>query len=262
MTETEWLSGGNVNGMLCFLDERNRASPRQFRLYACACARRGWHWLADDRSRRAIEVAERFADGRATVPELEAAGEAARAVVARVQTEATPVNGSVLAAVRAAAATTFRVTVAFNARRLAQASSLAAAIDASYYLAQAMVHADPETEDGLGEYKQQAALLREIVANPLRSDGGQTRSKSGTLRRFVADWLRRPTPLDRWRRRNAAVVQTARDIYAERRFAALPILATALEQAGCPDEEIAAHCRAPGQHTRGCWAVDLLLGNE
>jgi hypothetical protein len=257
MTETEWLSGGNVNGMLCFLDERNLASPRQFRLYACACARRGWHWLADERSRRAIEVAE-----RATVPELEAAGAAARAVVARVQTEAAPGNGSVLAAVRAATATTFRTTVPFNARRLAQASSLAAAIDASYYLAQAMVHAEPETEDGLTEYKQQAALLREIVNNPLRDDGGQTRSKSGSLRRFAADWLRRPTPLDRWRRRNAALVRTARDIYAERRFGALPMLATALEQAGCPDEELAAHCRAPGQHTRGCWAVDAMLGLE
>jgi hypothetical protein len=42
----------------------------------------------------------------------------------------------------------------------------------------------------------------------------------------------------------------------------LPILADALEEAGCTDADILAHCRGPGPHVRGCWVVDLLLGKE
>ena len=40
------------------------------------------------------------------------------------------------------------------------------------------------------------------------------------------------------------------------------ILADALEEAGCHDLDILAHCRQPGEHVRGCWVVDLLLGKE
>jgi hypothetical protein len=40
------------------------------------------------------------------------------------------------------------------------------------------------------------------------------------------------------------------------------ILADALEEAGCTDVKILSHCRQPGEHVRGCWVVDLLLGKE
>jgi hypothetical protein len=52
----------------------------------------------------------------------------------------------------------------------------------------------------------------------------------------------------------------ARRIYDERAFHDLPILADALEEAGCTDAEILAHCRSSGEHVRGCWVVDLVLG--
>jgi hypothetical protein len=42
----------------------------------------------------------------------------------------------------------------------------------------------------------------------------------------------------------------------------LPILADALEDAGCTDRAILEHCRGPGPHVRGCWVVDLLLGKQ
>jgi hypothetical protein len=54
----------------------------------------------------------------------------------------------------------------------------------------------------------------------------------------------------------------ARMIYEERSFDQMPELADALEAAGCTDEDILAHCRGPGEHARGCWVVDLLLGKE
>jgi hypothetical protein len=61
--------------------------------------------------------------------------------------------------------------------------------------------------------------------------------------------------------RTAAVVALAQTIYQERAFERLPILADALETAGCDDGHVLNHCRQPGSHVRGCWAVDLILGN-
>ena len=51
-------------------------------------------------------------------------------------------------------------------------------------------------------------------------------------------------------------------IYQERAFAELPILADALEDAGCTDPTLLDHLRRPGPHFRGCWALDLLRGER
>jgi hypothetical protein len=58
------------------------------------------------------------------------------------------------------------------------------------------------------------------------------------------------------------VVRLAQRIYDGRAFGRLPALADTLEEAGCTDADILAHCRQPAEHVRGCWAVDLLLGKE
>jgi hypothetical protein len=58
-------------------------------------------------------------------------------------------------------------------------------------------------------------------------------------------------------------VALARGIYTERAFDRLPILADALQDAGCENADMLSHCRGPNQvHVRGCWVVDLLLGRE
>ena len=62
--------------------------------------------------------------------------------------------------------------------------------------------------------------------------------------------------------RSTDAVGVARAIYDDRAFDRLPILADALMDAGCDDEQILAHCRGPGPHVRGCWVVDLVLGKE
>jgi hypothetical protein len=56
------------------------------------------------------------------------------------------------------------------------------------------------------------------------------------------------------------VVALAQGIYAESAFDRMPILADALQDAGCMNEDVLNHCRDPKQfHVRGCWVVDLLL---
>ncbi len=58
------------------------------------------------------------------------------------------------------------------------------------------------------------------------------------------------------------VVELAQAIYDYSAFDRMPILADALEKAGCDNEEILRHLRGPGPHGRGCFVVDLLLGKE
>jgi hypothetical protein len=62
--------------------------------------------------------------------------------------------------------------------------------------------------------------------------------------------------------RTEAVVGLARGMYESRDFGPMPVLADALEDAGCADADVLAHCRGPGPHVRGCWVVDLVLGKE
>ncbi len=62
--------------------------------------------------------------------------------------------------------------------------------------------------------------------------------------------------------RTSTVVGLAAAIYADRAFDRLPILADALEEAGCANADVLAHCRGPGPHARGCWVVDLILGKS
>lgn len=60
--------------------------------------------------------------------------------------------------------------------------------------------------------------------------------------------------------RTATVLALADGIYVERGWERLPVLADALEDAGCTQPDILGHLRGPGPHARGCWVVDLLLG--
>jgi hypothetical protein len=86
------------------------------------------------------------------------------------------------------------------------------------------------------ELAAQAELLRDIFGP------NAVTSSSGT-----ASWL---TP---------DLVELAQAIYEERAFDRTPILADALEKAGCDNAEVVCHLRGPGPHVRGCWALDLIL---
>ena len=89
------------------------------------------------------------------------------------------------------------------------------------------------------ERTAQSELLRCMVNNPFRP--------ASTISTDLLSW------------NNGSVFKLAQGIYDQRAFDRLPILADALEEAGCTNADILNHCRQPGEHVRGCWVVDLLL---
>ena len=117
--------------------------------------------------------------------------------------------------------------------------------------------------------KDQLTLLSEL----LNSCGLQLAARN-VLERLSGDpqlsgWARRvirccPAAVDpAWLRWNDGTVRKiAATIAAEKSFPDLPVLADALQEAGCENDVVLAHCRAGAEHRRGCWVVDWLLGKE
>ncbi len=63
--------------------------------------------------------------------------------------------------------------------------------------------------------------------------------------------------------RTSTSVAIAQGMYEPRDFTAMPILADALQDAGCDNDDVLNHCRgASATHLRGCWVVDLVLGKN
>ena len=292
MTEQEWLACDDPAAMLEFVTGHNAnlaegvgggqpVSDRKLRLFACACCRQAWHLLRDDapcpqcqgkspnwtkyrqhgqgmydicevcsntgrvnRSRRAVEVAERYADGQTAATNLlEARVESAKV--------GTPLGWA-----------------AHGCCRKCPDPDALGFWQRCHWL--------PE------QFPAQADLLRDIVGNPFRP--------AAVTLAEMSSWLL-------WN--DGAVHKLACVIYDERRFGDLPILADALEEAGCDNADILQHCRNQewcigcsvgggderyygggggwcsmcdksglglhtmplrGPHVRGCWVLDLILG--
>ena len=106
-----------------------------------------------------------------------------------------------------------------------------------------------------------SALQRTIEATTFRGTQATVIPSLANLIRDVAGNPFCPvTFATEWR--TSTVTALAETIYADRTFGNLPVLADALEDAGCEHADILSHCRGPGPHVRGCWVVDLVLGKE
>jgi hypothetical protein len=214
MTEAEWLAATDPMPMLEFL--KGKPSDRKLRLVACACVHRLGGHLKDERSKQALELAERFADGTANKAELRRARQAVRAAQ----------EGLVLDLKRRAEGSAYEV-VALAATE----KDFVKAIPESWPVARLQA-----TGIRVAREPFPSILLREIIGNPFRPI---------TLN---PSWL------------TSTVLALATGIYDEKGFDRLPILADALQDADCDNEEILNHFRQPGEHCRGCWALDLVLG--
>lgn len=198
------------------------ASARKRRLYAVACCRRIRPLLTDPRSRNAVELAERYAEGMASEEELLIAEEeAANAIVTAgidhdSQWHANPVICAAYAACEAAAPD--------EALR-----------DVVHY-----------------ECDRRAA----VAAQALGFQHGFRDLWLDIFEGYVSNTQIAPAD------RSETVLQMANTIYREGQFEVMPILADALEDCGCDNTAILEHCRCHSDHARGCWALDLLLDRE
>ncbi len=113
---------------------------------------------------------------------------------------------------------------------------------------------------GLGSDAHKVGRGLESAAKAIEHEGTATATELiGSLIREVFGNPFRPVAFDpAWR--TATVEAIAAGVYADRAFDRLPVLADALEDAGCDAADLLAHLRGPGPHVRGCWAVDLVLG--
>jgi hypothetical protein len=226
MDERQWLEATDPAWMLEFLGER--AGERKRRLFACACARRALRLQPDDRLETCLAVAEQLADGKA--------GEDDRARA--LQTVREIRYGGPEDQLRTNVSCAVYYTLSDSAQD--------AAADASGQAIRAAIEDMRRRQPGsvarvsyTPEHAAQAALLRCLFGNPHRRP---------QVDPAVLAW------------NSATVSKMAHAIDETRAFEQLPILADALEEAGCTDREILDHCRGGGEHVHGCWVLDHLLG--
>jgi hypothetical protein len=233
--------------MLRFVQGSGRASDRKLRLFGVECCHRIWDLLMDQRSRRAVDVAEAFAEGLAGKVALGAARGEARAAVRLVAGRNYPSSYQRKIAQRAAEAaaglTSKRVgkVICSVAGAAAEAAAEKAGLDGG----RSGVHGLTRAARMHSESGSQRALLVEFL--------GPLPFRTMTV---APAWLA-------WE--NGRVKQLAQAAYEHRAMPSgclgpdrLAILADALEEAGCVHTEVLGHLRGPGPHIRGCWAVDLI----
>jgi hypothetical protein len=218
MTEAEWLASDDPRPMLQALG--GRVHDRKRRLFAAACARRVVH-LLPAMAGEAINAAEAYADGRIDKAKLKEVFKAAEAAARRARSDKS-------------AHFVVRDVVTLSAKH------------ACWYVAWEAGYVGDDMPDGReGEWKCQAALLRDIIGNlfqPVAIEPGWLTPTSIHL--ATAAYEERALP--------SGELDTAR----------LAVLADALEEAGCSDTVILGHLRSPGPHVRGCWAIDLILSKD
>ncbi len=211
MTEAEWFSTTDVRRLVGL--SLGEVSARKLRLFMVAWCRHNWERITVPAEKDATELAERFADGKASKKQLEALFDECR----------TNLYGTALGFLL-----------------WPDSSQMAECVDR--FCLNGAGHPPYRTDDQGETYRVgqafKVAIFRDIAGNPFRRSF------------FVRAW------------RTDTALALARQMYASRDFSAMPILADALQDAGCDSDDVLSHCRGPGPHVRGCWVIDLVLGKE
>jgi hypothetical protein len=269
VTEQEWLSCEDPQ--LLYAQARravsliSKSGRRRLRLYACACCRQVWH-LLDAAARAAVEAAEGNADGRIAQADLDKVRH--RATMSAYDTVLGPrpvrrVEGAPRAskdAVRCA-----RWVAAGAARSVAESSVTTQAAQAAWYAlhAAACLAADRQAHviATCGSPRNLLRAAADLAADKQAAVVALCRSQCDLLRDIFGNPFQPVRADPAWLHRNEGIVlKLAQALYDERAFERLPLLADAVEDAGCTEDALVSHLRGPGPHARGCWALDLLRG--
>ena len=260
MTEAEWLTCEEPKAMINFISDH--FDERKMRLFALAGCRRVEHLLTphEKNCRAAIAALERRLEGTASENDLQT-----------ILLMSIEIHGHVRnpghAAGYALDAATYVVYCLGNANWQALTDNVSEAI--AYDALARSGNRELERIDtlwmqrhsGFDEFHWQrdadaVTSLPEYLA-PLKVE----RSNQADLLRDIFGNPFHPATFDpAWS--TETVVALARQMYESRDFSAMPIMADALQDAGCGDEQVLSHCREPGVHVRGCFVVDSCLGNE
>lgn len=243
MTEEEWQASINPRAMVEFLQGATEAvrtrwqgprearrfavSERKLRLIACACCTKVVDLLPGDAHRRLLALAKRAAEGPV-------AAERALAQIQRTNREWRRFR-------EAHAEGDFALRTVGEAR-LAVLVALQGGPGLGGVFDHAVRAFSPLSSSAIErELAQMADLAREVIGNPFRVE----------------------PMVEAWRSADGGVVRRlARAIYDEETYHDLPVLADALQDAGCTSAAMLEHCRSGGPHVRGCWALDRVLGLE
>jgi len=243
MTQAEWLACTATYEMSRFLE--GKATLRKWRLVAVACLRRVVSYRTvqvefDNRSepdwRAIIKVVEEFIEGRVDETRLARAHQTCRSgVFSSLTKPAHDFDSS-------------------DARLIVHI----AAIDSRYSV--------PDYEVGSQQHRFYCAKT-EAPRN--RAQAAEERAQCDIFRCVFGHIFSQDSILNepiikpvllQWN--DGIVRKIAQAIYDDRAFDHMPILADALEDAGCDNADMLMHCRSGGEHVRGCWVVDLLLGKS
>jgi hypothetical protein len=231
MTEAEWFECREPQKMLDWLRTAGKLSDRKARLFAVACCRRIWRLLGDERSRRAVEVAECYADGRANLDEVNQAGTAL--------VEALPTTAG-----------------------RDQAGGLAVLYAVSI---------DPVPGCSYGQVPAVRAIHCVGYASQVPDEPDSPTFQQNLLRDLLGPFPFREVSIDpAWLTWSGGTVKRlAEAAYEERELPSgrldpvrLTVLADALEEAGCTEAGLLDHLRGSGFHVRGCHVLDALLGKS
>jgi hypothetical protein len=227
MTEAEWLACADPETLLDFL--RDRTTERKFRLFAVSAIWQLMMSFGDNETKKVVEVVSQAAEGAFNRSELRDERE-------KIGTWSYP-----------------SVPASLTSDYVTRAAGLGLETDplrAVLMMVSAVTHleaelltkkpSDPASRD-LVRLQCSCRLIsqiNDIFGNPFRSTG------------IKRDW------------RTSTVLALTQGIHTDRVFDRLAILADALQDAGCENEDILNHCRSESVHVRGCWVIDLILGKE
>jgi len=229
MTEAEWLAERRrPQYMLWTLCNdakvcRTKAGRRKARLFACGCCWLIWEHLREPGLREAVEVAERHADGLAPREALEPTRDSIRPLSYGCYEAGSP--------------------------GVQERTAVAMAVSAAHEKACEAAFGMTTLPLPLAGYRESEADGQALLCDLLRCVFGNP--------------FRPATVAPEWRTaNNKAVLRIARSFYDGRDFDRLPVLADALEDAGCDNPVVLKHLREFGIHARGCWVVDLILSKS
>ena len=226
MTEEQWMSRANPIRMVEYL--KGTATGRKLRLFTTGCIRLFGQYL-DGVPALLLDTFEEYADERAEYDEVGALKEPLEHL-ARSAFSSSP----------AQVVWDMLINLTQLERYRPNAYSLARVVVSEVGRVEIYARRDPECDDDemRRSVRRTAVVVRDIFGNPFRPVT------------FLPEW------------HTDTVLALARQMYESRDFSAMPILADALQDAGCDSADVLDHCRGPGPHVRGCWVVDLVLGKE